>query len=97
MISGESCEVAACKDILDGTQAFSIYKDTRILAERCVSMVEAAVNGTEAEITDTEQYDNGKMVVPAYLCAPSVVDKDNLQEVLVDSGYYTKEELYGAQ
>ncbi len=97
VISGESCEVAACKDILDGTQAFSIYKDTRILAERCVSMVEAAVNGTEAEITDTEQYDNGKMVVPAYLCAPSVVDKDNLQEVLVDSGYYTKEELYGAQ
>lgn len=97
VISGESCEVAACKDILDGTQAFSIYKDTRILAERCVSMVEAAVNGTEAEITDTEQYDNGKMVVPVYLCAPSVVDKDNLQEVLVDSGYYTKEELYGAQ
>ncbi len=97
VVSGQSCEIAACQNILDGTQSFSVYKDSRVLAERCVSMVEAAVNGTEAEINDTEQYDNGKMVVPAYLCEPVVVDADNLQEVLVDSGYYTKEELSAAE
>lgn len=97
VISGQDCEIAACKDILDGTQSFSVYKDTRILAEQCVSMVEAVINGTEVEINDAEQYDNHKMIVPAYLCTPSTVDKDNLQEVLIDSGYYTSGQIDAAK
>ena len=89
VISGQDCELDACKNILDGTQSFSIYKDSRVLAQKCAAMVEAVLNGTEAEINDTEQYDNNKLIVPAYLCTPQAVDKDNLKEVLVDGGYYT--------
>lgn len=97
IISGQDCETMACKDILDGTQTFSIYKDTRILAEKCVSMVDAVVNGTEPEINDTEQYDNHKLVVPSYLCTPVAVDKDNLQEMIIDSGYYTADQINAAE
>jgi putative multiple sugar transport system substrate-binding protein len=71
----------------------SIYKDTRLLAEKCVSMVNAVLTGSEPEINDTEQYDNGKIVVPSYLCTPQAVDKDNYEELLIDGGYYTAEEL----
>lgn len=97
VISGQDCEVMACKDILDGTQAFSVYKDTRILAEKCVMMIDAVVNGTDLEINDTEQYHNNVMAVPSYLCDPVVVDKDNLQEVIIDSGYYTEDMINSVQ
>ncbi len=98
VISGQGCEIKACKNILDGTQAFSIYKDTSILAKQCAAMTDAVVSGTEQpEINDTEQSDNHKLLVPAYLCAPVTIDADNLQKVLVDSGYYTKEQLDTAE
>ncbi len=97
VISGQDCEIMACKDILEGTQTFSVFKDTRILAQKCAAMAEAVLSGTEPEINDTEQYDNHKLIVPAYLCTPAAVDKDNLQEILIDGGYYTADQIDAAQ
>lgn len=93
IISGQDAELMACKNIMAGTQTFSIYKDTRLLAEKCVTMVEAVVNGIEPEINDETTYDNGVLVVPSYLCTPVSVDADNMQELIVDGGYYTQDQL----
>ena len=93
LVTGQDAELMACKNILAGTQAASIYKDTRLLASKCVTMVDAVMTGSEPEINDTEQYNNGKIVVPSYLCTPVAVDKDNLQEIIVDGGYYTADQL----
>ena len=93
VISGQDAELMASKNILAGTQTFSIAKDTRVLAEKCVTMIEAVLNGTEPEINDTTTYNNGVITVPSYLCTPVAVNKDNLKEVLVDTGYYTEEQL----
>ena len=93
IISGQDAETIACKNILAGTQAFSIYNDTRLLASQTVAMVDALLNGLEPEINDREQYHNGKMIVPSYLCTPVVVDADNLREVVVDSGYLPASKL----
>lgn len=93
MITGQDAESMAAKNIISGKQTQTIFKDTRVLAEKCVSMVEAVMKGSEPEINDTEQYNNNKIVVPSYLCTPVSVDKDNLEEVLVNSEYYTKDEL----
>lgn len=95
LISGQDAELMACKNIMSGAQTFSIYKDTRLLASKCVTMVNAVVNGTEPEINDTTTYDNGQLVVPSYLCTPVAVDADNMQELIIDGGYYTEEELNG--
>ncbi len=97
IISGQDCEAVACKNILDGTQTFSVYKDTRVLAQKCVTMIDSVVAETEPEINDTEQYHNHVLTVPAYLCNPDVVDQDNLKEVLIDSGYYTQEQIEQAE
>ena len=93
IISGQDAELMACKNILNGTQTFSIYKDTRLLAEKCVTMIEAVLNGAEPEINDTEQYNNGVITVPSYLCTPVAVNADNLNEIIVGGGYYTEEQL----
>ena len=95
IITGQDAELMAVKNILSGHQTMSIAKDTRTLAEKCVTMVNAVLTGSEPEINDTTTYDNGVFVVPSYLCTPVAVDVENYQEVLVDTGYYTAEQLAG--
>lgn len=93
LITGQDAELMASKNIIAGSQTMSIYKDTRLLAEKCVSMVNAVLQGTEPEINDTEQYNNGVITVPSYLCTPVAVDQSNYEELLIEGEYYTAEEL----
>ena len=93
LITGQDAELMATKNIISGYQTMSIAKDTRTLAEKCVTMVNAVLTGAEPEINDTTTYDNGVFVVPSYLCTPVAVDVNNYQEVLVDTGYYTADQL----
>ncbi|MGN0344365.1 MAG: multiple monosaccharide ABC transporter substrate-binding protein [Lachnospiraceae bacterium] len=93
LITGQDAELMATKHIISGKQTMSIAKDTRILASKCVTMVQAVLEGAEPEINDTEQYNNNVIVVPSYLCEPQPVDKNNYKEILVDTGYYTEEQL----
>ncbi len=93
LITGQDAELMATKNIIAGSQTMSIYKDTRLLADKCVTMVQAVLEGAKPEINDTEQYNNGVITVPSYLCTPVAVDKDNYQEIIVGGGYYTEEQL----
>ena len=93
LITGQDAELMATKHIISGKQTMSIAKDTRKLAEKCVTMVQAVLEGAEPEINDTTTYNNNVIVVPSFLCTPEPVDKDNYKEILVDSGYYTEEQL----
>lgn len=95
MITGQDAELMAVKNIISGHQTMSIYKDTRLLAEKAVTMVNAVVNGTEPEINDTTTYNNNVITVPSYLCIPVAVDASNYQEIIVEGGYYTAEQLGG--
>ena len=93
VVSGQDAEVQSVKSILAGEQYATIFKDTRELARVTVDMIKALGEGEEPEVNDTETYDNGVKVVPSYLLEPVVVYKDDVQSVLVDSGYYTEDEL----
>ena len=95
MITGQDAELMAVKNIISGHQTMSIYKDTRLLAEKAVSMINAVLTGSEPEINDTETYNNNVLTVPSYLCTPVAVDKDNYEEVIVGGGYYTADQLAG--
>lgn len=93
VITGQDCDVLSTISMLEGTQSMSVFKDTRTLAAQVVKMVTAILEGTEPEINDTETYDNGTGVIPSYLCEPVACTPDMIQELLVDSGYYTAAEL----
>ncbi len=71
----------------------SIFKDTRTLASQVVKMVDAIMKGGEAPVNDTKSYDNGKGIIPSYLCEPVFADATNYKELLIDSGYYTEDQL----
>ncbi|MCM3216446.1 multiple monosaccharide ABC transporter substrate-binding protein [Niallia taxi] len=93
VVTGQDAELASVKSIIAGEQTQTVFKDTRELAKKAVDMSEAVLNGEEAEVNDTETYDNGVKVVPAYLLEPVSVDKENYQEIVIDSGYYDESEL----
>jgi putative multiple sugar transport system substrate-binding protein len=90
---GQDADVPAVRQVAAGAQHATIYKDTRQLAEVAVSMVESLLRGEEPETNDVTSYDNGVVVVPSYLLAPQVVTAENYVEVLVESGYYTAQEI----
>lgn len=93
IITGQDCDVANVKNMLADKQSMSIFKDTRTLASKVVEMVDAVMKGGEAPINDTKTYNNGSLVVPSFLCEPVFADKTNYKELLVDSGYYTEDDL----
>ena len=93
IVTGQDAEIPSVKAILRGDQYSTIFKDTRKLADVAVGMVDALLQGGEPEINDTETYDNGVKVVPSYLLEPQPVTEENWEEVLIDSGYYTEDQI----
>ncbi len=93
IITGQDCDIANTKNIIAGKQSMSIFKDTRTLAEKVVGMVQAIMKGEKPEINDEKSYNNNVFVVPTYLCAPVFADIDNYKELLIESGYYTEDQL----
>jgi len=93
IITGQDCDIVSTMNMMDGKQAMSVFKDTRDLAAKTVEIIDAIMKGTEPPINDTETYDNGTGIIPSFLCEPKVCTKDNIQEILIDSGYYTEADL----
>jgi putative multiple sugar transport system substrate-binding protein len=91
IITGQDGEKASDKLILDGVQYSTIFKDTRLLGKEAVTMVDDLLKGETPDAPDT--YNNKVKDVPTKQFPPVTVTKDNLVEVIVDSGYYTQEEI----
>ncbi|WP_433674763.1 multiple monosaccharide ABC transporter substrate-binding protein [Microbacterium gorillae] len=93
IVTGQDAEIASVSLINKDVQFATIFKDTRKLAEQSVVVAEDILAGEEPEANDTETYDNGVKVVPSYLLQSDVVYKDNIQKLLIDSGYWTQAEV----
>jgi len=91
IITGQDCDIASMKNILKGLQSMSIFKDTRILAARTVTIVNSILAGTEVETNAVVS--NNILDVPTYYATPLFADINNYQELLIDSGYYTADQL----
>jgi putative multiple sugar transport system substrate-binding protein len=93
VISGQDAELDSVKAINSGEQFATIFKDTRKLATAAVEMTVAVLNDEEPEVNNEEDYDNGEFVVPSYLLESQIVVKDNVNDILVESGYWSEEEI----
>ncbi|MBQ1547893.1 MAG: sugar-binding protein [Lachnospiraceae bacterium] len=93
IITGQDCDIENTKNMIAGKQSMSVFKDTRTLASQVVKMVGQILNGEDVDVNDTETYNNNKITVPSYLCEPVFADANNYKELLIDSGYYTEDQL----
>jgi len=93
ILTGQDADKANVLNIIAGKQSMTVWKDTRLLGDQVAKMVGQIVAGETVDVNDTETYDNGVKVVPTYLLEPTVVTKDNIQDTLIASGFYTAADL----
>ncbi len=93
IVTGQDAELPSVKGMIAGEQYSTVFKDTRELAKVTANMVDTVLQGKEPEINDTKTYNNGVKIVPSYLLTPYSVGKDDITKQLVDSGYYTQDQI----
>ncbi len=95
VITGQDSEKASIQYVIDGKQSMTVFKDTRTLAADSVAMAVSILKG-ETPATDAT-YNNEKKDVPSKQTAIVVVEKTNVKEALIDSGYYDASEFTGLE
>lgn len=93
-ITGQDATLPGAQRIVEGTQTMTIFKDTRELARKSIEVAMAFAEGKDISTMFNGAVWNKEMYVPSILLEPIVVDKDNLDEVLIESGYLNKEDVY---
>lgn len=91
IVTGMDAEVTAAKRIMDGTQSMTVFKDQKKLADSAINL--ATEVATKGSVKLKHTVCNDKVDVPAIFLDPVVVDKNNLNKVLVQSGYIEKSDL----
>lgn len=92
LVTGQDAELPACRRIVEGTQAMTIYKPIQPLAYSAVDAAVKLANGEKVDAKD--KINNGKIDVPAILQEPVAVDKNNMMNTVIKDGYHKLEEVY---
>ena len=95
VVTGQDAEKASVQYIIDGKQSMTVLKDTRTLAQDAITAALAFLEGKTPEQTNT--YNNQAIDVPAKPSEVISVDKDNVQEAIIDSGYWPASDFTGLQ
>ena len=91
-VSGQDADLAACRRIVAGTQAMTVYKPLKPLAR--MAAVEAMRLAEGREIEKIVTVNNGARDVPARLLEPISVDKGTLDATVIRDGYQKRDEVY---
>ena len=106
LITGQDGDEANLANIVDGKQSMTVYKAVANEAVVTLDLAKAMLAGDTIDESlieksgwdfecayDTESYETSEgNKCPSFLLVPTVVTKDNLQEALVDPGYYTMDD-----
>jgi len=95
-VVGQDCDISACRRIIQGTQKASIYKPIEELAKKAAeSACLLAMGQKVSDILDINQtIDNGFCRVPVYWITPVLVNVDNMDQVVIESNFHKKSEIY---
>jgi putative multiple sugar transport system substrate-binding protein len=93
VVTGQDAEIASVQYIIDGKQSMTVLKDVRTLVNDAIEAAIAFLEGREPEATHT--YNNGVKDVPAKPSAVIAVDRENVVEAIIDSGYWPADEFTG--
>jgi len=91
-VTGQDADLDAVRRIMQGTQLMTVFKDFREEAKTSIDIALKLATGKAIYVYDYVA--NGKTNVPSILLTPIAVDKSNIREVLIDSGFYTVSEVY---
>jgi D-xylose transport system substrate-binding protein len=93
-VVGQDADLEACQRIVEGTQAMTVYKPVERLAKRAAECAIALAQGKKLEGDDITTINDGTYDIPYIGLTPIAVTKDNLDEVIISSGFHLKEDVY---
>ena len=92
-IAGADADLTSIRNIIADKQNFEVFKAIQPLAEKAL---EIAVKAAKGEVvTSDSKINNGKKDVVSFNTPVFAVDKANFEAVVVNSGFHTKEAVYG--
>ena len=92
-VSGQDAELAACQRIAEGTQAMTVYKPIKLLAERAAEVAISLAKG-ETPTGINQNLNNGKVNVPSILMKPIAVDQANIEQTIIRDGFHPRQAVY---
>lgn len=95
-IAGQDADIAACQNIVQGKQLMTVYKPITKLAQMAAEYAYKLAKGqTIAEIVQSKDtINNGFSNIPVIWLNPVMVTKNNIDEIVVRSGFHTYGEVY---
>lgn len=94
MVVGQDADLEACQRIVEGTQLMTVYKPVERLAQRAAECAVALAQDEEITGSDVTMLDNGSYLVPYVGLEPISVTKENINDVIINSGFHLKEDVY---
>jgi D-xylose transport system substrate-binding protein len=92
-VTGLDAELSAAARVVQGTQTMTVFKDVRELAKKAVEIAAALSEGKPVD-TGGAAVSNGRRQMPAVLLEPQAVTRENVDAVLIDSGYLDRKAVY---
>lgn len=94
LVTGQDADLDACQRIVESTQLMTVYKPVEKLAKRAAECAIALAQGEEISGDDVTSISDGAYDIPYIGLTPVAVDASNMNDVIVSSGFHTKEDIY---
>ena len=94
MVVGQDADLEACQRIVEGTQVMTVYKPVEKMSQKAAECAVLLAKGEPLPEGDTVTIENGKYEVPYIGLEPISVDKNNMNDVIIGSGFHLKEDVY---
>lgn len=91
-VVGQDADLPACQHIVQGTQRMTVYKPVGKLAEQAAKLSVKLAKGEKLKAMST--ISDGTYQIPFVAIDPVAVNKENIDEVIIEGGFHTKEDVY---
>ena len=93
-VVGQDADLEACQRIIEGTQTMTVYKPVEKLAKRAAECAISLAKGEEITGEDVTTINDGTYAISYIGLTPIAVTAENMDEVIVNSGFHLKEDVY---
>lgn len=94
LVVGQDADLEACQRIVEGTQLMTVFKPVEKLAQRAAECAVALAQGEEISGEDIVMISNENYQIPYVGIEPVSVTEDNINEIIINSGFHLKEDVY---
>ena len=91
IVTGQDADLEACQRIVEGTQQMTVYKEVEKLAKVAAEDTVKLIDGKELQ---TEEMKISDGTIPYISLSTVAVDKNNMDQVIIQSGFHLKEDVF---